>query len=46
MYKAAAKDETSPTTPPPIDKTIEFFILDMFESDKPLWTTEKKQNAR
>ena len=26
MYKAAAKDETSPTTPPPIDKMIEFFV--------------------
>ena len=29
-----------------IDKTIECFILDMFESDIPLWTTEKKQNAK
>ena len=29
-----------------IDKTIECFILDMFESEIPLWTTEKKQNAK
>ena len=29
-----------------IDKTIECFIMDMFESDIPLWTTEKKQNAK
>ena len=29
-----------------IDKMIECFILDMFESEIPLWTTEKKQNAK
>ena len=29
-----------------IDKSIESFILDMFESEIPLWTTEKKQNAK
>tara|TARA_B100000242_G_scaffold264484_1_gene212043 strand:- start:30 stop:629 length:600 start_codon:yes stop_codon:yes gene_type:complete len=29
-----------------IDKTIEFYILDMFKSEIPLWTSEKSQNAQ
>jgi len=29
-----------------IDKSIECYILDMFESEIPLWTTEKKQNTK
>lgn len=28
-----------------IDKSIQCFILDMFDSEIPMWTTEKKQNA-